>query len=120
MIIVPASKKESYKPSIVTTGIKAFLKACFQSAAFLLSPFARAVRTKSSRMVSKTAERVTLAKIAACGKASDIAGKVNDFSPAPTPISQPGKPPAENQPSLTEKSNIKRIANQKLGTAIPS
>ena len=72
-MIVPASKKESCNPRIVTTGIKAFLNACFQSAAFLLRPFARAVLTKSSRMVSKTAERVTLAKIAACGKAREIA-----------------------------------------------
>ena len=120
MMIVPASKNESCNPRIVTTGIKAFLTACLQSAAFLLSPFARAVRTKSSLTVSKTAERVTRAKIAACGNAKATAGKTRDFSAAPKPISQPANPPAENQPSLTEKNKINRIANQKFGTATPS
>ena len=119
-MIVPASKNESCKPRIVTTGIRAFLTACRQSAEFLLSPFARAVRTKSSRTVSKTAERVTRAKIAACGRARETAGKTNDFKAAPKPISQPANPPAENQPSLTEKNKIKRMANQKLGTATPN
>ena len=71
-------------------------------------------------MVSKTAERVTLAKIAACGKAREIAGKVKDLSATPTPISQLLNPPAENQPSLTEKNKIRRIANQKFGTATPN
>ncbi len=33
---------------------------------------------------------------------------------------QPSKPPAENHCSLTENSRISRIANQKLGMAMPT
>ncbi len=62
--------------------------------------FARAVRTKSSRSTSSTAERVTRARIAACTTASETAGSSSDLTPSQIPSSQPGKPPAESHCSL--------------------
>ena len=59
------------------------------------------------------------ARIAACGKASEIAGRVRDFRPCKG-SSQPGKPPAENQRRLIAKIKTITIANQKLGIATPS
>ena len=64
------------------------------------------------------------ARIAACTTASATAGSTSARSPAPMPppssALQPGKPPAENQRSFTANSQISRIANQKLGIAMPS
>ena len=42
-------------------------------------------------------------RIAACTTASEIAGSSSDLNAGQTPSPQPGKPPAENQRSVTEK-----------------
>ena len=63
------------------------------------------------------------ARIAACTTASASAGRTRARSagttPPPSAALQPGKPPAENQRSFTANSQIRRIANQKLGRAMP-
>ena len=123
--MVPASRLANCKPITVTTGISALRSTWRHSAARRDKPLARAVRTKSSRSTSSTAERVMRAKIAACTTASDSAGSAKALSagqtppPSPSPSLQPGKPPAENHCNCTENSRISKMANQKLGMAMP-
>ena len=106
------------------TEVSEFGSTWRHSTALRDKPLARAVRTKSSRSTFSTAERVTRARMAACTTASEMAGSSKDCSaghrPPPSSSLQPGKPPAENQLSLTENSKINKIANQKLGMAMPS
>ncbi len=75
---------------------------------------------KSSASVSRSAERMTRARMDACGNAREIAGSVSAFRPGSSPSSQPGKPPAENQRRLIAKTSTISIANQKFGTATPN
>ena len=75
---------------------------------------------KSSPSVSISAERITRARIDACGSASATAGSASARSPAQSPACQPGKPPAETQRSFTAKTRTSSMANQKFGTATPS
>ncbi|MCY1545575.1 hypothetical protein D9M68_815250 [compost metagenome] len=107
-------------PMTVMTGIIALRSTWVHSTMRCDTPLARAVRTKSSRITSSTAERVMRARIAACTTASDSAGSSSDLIPAKMPSPQPSKPPAENHCSCTENTRISRIANQKLGMAMPT
>ncbi|MOA18592.1 hypothetical protein D3C78_1389200 [compost metagenome] len=122
--MVPASRLANCRPITVTTGIMALRSTWPQSTARWDRPLARAVRTKSSRSTSSTAERVMRARMAACTTASETAGSSRAWSAARTPPPssslQPGKPPAENHCNFTENSRISRMANQKLGMAMPS
>ena len=105
---------------MVSTGISALRSACRHRAWLRLNPFARAVRMKSSSSVSISEERMTRARIEACGRASAMAGRVSAFKACPKPASHPGKPPAENQRRLMAKTSTRIMANQKLGMATPS
>ena len=61
------------------------------------------------------------ARIADCTTASDERRQQQRPQAGQDALSsQPGKPPAENQPSCTENSRISRMANQKLGMAMPT
>ena len=102
------------------TGIMALRSTCPHSTWRRVRPLARAVRTKSSRNTSSTAERVTRARIAACTTASEIAGSSSERMPGRMPSPHPAKPPAESHCSFTENSRISRIANQKFGIAMPN
>ena len=51
--------------------------------------------------------------------ASATAGSSSDRNPGQMPSSQPGKPPADSHCSFTANNRISRIANQKLGSAMP-
>src|SRR4029453_11069367 len=118
--IVPASRLGNCSPITVMTGIIALRSTCRHNTSRLLKPLARAVRTKSSRSPPSTAERVTRARIAACTTDSEIAGNSSDLIPAMMLSSQPANPPAESHCSFTENSRISRMANQKLGSAMPN
>ena len=63
------------------------------------------------------------AKMAACTTARAMAGSSRALSASsglpPLDCVQPGKPPAENHCSFTENSRISKMANQKLGMAMP-
>ena len=76
---------------MVSTGISALRSAWRQSAWPRLSPLERAVRMKSSLSVSISEERMTRARIEACGKASAIAGNVSALIAGQKPASHPGK-----------------------------
>ena len=60
------------------------------------------------------------ASMAACTTASDSAGSSSARRPGSKPSSHPAKPPAENHCNWTENKSISKIANQKLGMAIPT
>ncbi len=123
--MVPASSSANCRPITVITGIMALRSTWPHSVARRLRPLARAVRTKSSRITSSTDERVKRARIAPCTTASDTAGSSSACRPSQRPCQkpsskyQPSKPPAENHCSFTENSRISRMANQKLGMAMP-
>src|ERR1700723_2769307 len=114
----PAIRKENCRPMMVTIGTSELRTACRQSTWPAVNPFARAVRMKSSPVTSSPAERVTRVRTAAWGNASATAGSRRDLMAAAGSL-QPGKPPAENQCSVVEKSRMKRIPNQKSGTDMP-
>ena len=77
-----------------------------------------------ARITSMTAERVTRARIAACTRASATAGRMSALKashrPPPSSSVQPGKPPALTHCNCTANTRMSRIANQKLGIAIPN
>ena len=111
---------------MVKTGTNAFRNPWFSSACLRLKPFARAVRIKSSVITSSRARRMTRVRIAACGKARAMAGRVRLAIPRQTlmmlirpPTSQPSKPPAGNTPKVMAKTKTNMMANQKLGMAMP-
>ena len=127
--MVPVIRLANCSPATVSTGIMALRSTCRHKAWRRVRPLARAVRTKSSRITSSTADRVTRARIAACTSASAIAGSTSAFSASKrlvavtAPLSsstQPGKPPALTHCRCTAKSRMSRMANQKLGMAMPS
>ena len=122
--MVPVMRLANCRPATVRTGIMALRSTWRQSAWRRVRPLARAVRTKSSRITSITAERVTRARIAACTSASAMAGRMSAARPSskPPPSSsvQPGKPPALTHCNCTAKSRMSRIANQKFGIAMPT
>ena len=88
---------------MVSTGSMALRSAWRHNTARRGSPLARAVRMKSSPSTSSSAERVTRARIAACGTASATDGRISDFSAGQAPALQPGKPPAGTSRSHTAK-----------------
>src|SRR5437763_1003250 len=72
----PPSSVPNCRPVIVTTGSAAFLSVCFITTAASGKPLARAVRTKSWRSTSSTAERVSRAMEAHLAPhAVDLAGR---------------------------------------------
>ena len=120
MMMAPAKRNENCSPMIVSTGIIALRNPCRQSACRADNPLARAVRMKSSPNTSSSDDRMTRARIAACGNANAIAGSVSARIPAKNPASHPPKPPAENHRRLIAKIRTSIIANQKFGMATPS
>ena len=105
---------------MVTTGIKAFRKACFHNAPWFVAPFALAVRMKSSFKTSSKAERVTRVRMADWGRARAIVGHKRDLRVGIIPASHPANPPPGNHLRVTENTIVRSMANQKLGMAIPS
>ena len=116
--IAPAIRLANCRPMMVRMGTSALGSACRQSAARRDTPFARAVRMKSSPSASSTADRVTRVRIAACTTPSAIAGRTS-APKARIGWSQPGNPPAGTIRKVTAKTITSRIASQKFGTARP-
>jgi hypothetical protein len=73
--IEPPSRKPNCSPIMVTTGMSALRMPCLITTRTSSSPFARAVRMKSSPRISTNEERVKRAMIAATAAPSVIDGR---------------------------------------------
>jgi len=96
---------------MVRMGSAAFLRVCFATTTTSPSPFARAVRTKSARWTSSTAERVMRAI-----EAMANAPRVNAGS---TRCRQSPLPEVGNRSSQRENTRMKRMPRKNVGADWP-
>src|SRR5207245_2087064 len=94
-----------------------FRRACRYITAVLLSPFARAVRTKSSKNTSSRLNLMNRERPAARYRDSVVAGRISDLIEPGRSLASATRPPGGSQRSTSENTMMARMPAQKLGIA---
>jgi hypothetical protein len=107
----PPSRLPNWSPVMVTMGMAAFLSVCLATTSVSDTPLARAVRMKSARSASSTAERVSRATEAMAKAPSVTAGRTRWASPP--------RPEVGRSPALSDTRRMNRMPRKKVGADWP-